>query len=154
MSSREQQFLEVYRRARVEDQRAYYERSAARAEAAHRQLLLTSAVLFGASGAVAVLAGTAVAGKLVWAILAAVLPAITTALSAYDGLYAFERVTKIYGDAAHNLRRIQLPRVEGTNDQAISAYVVRIEEILAKERGQWGQLAAEAAATPGEPPKP
>ena len=155
MSSREQEFLEVYKRARVDDQRSYYERSAAQSEAAHRQLLLTSAVLFGVSGAVAVLSGTDVAGKLVWAILAAILPAITTALSAYDGLYAFERITKIYRDAARNLRRVQVPPSQGRDaHEEISGYVNRIEQILAQERGQWGQLAEEARSKPGEPLKP
>jgi hypothetical protein len=146
MSSRQQQFLEVYRQARVEDQRGYYEHSAAKSEAAHRQLLLASAMLFGASGAVALLAGIEVPGKLVWAIFAAVLPAITTALSAYDGLYAFERVTKLYRDAARNLRRVQPPGIAVDEQTAVMRYVSEVERILDKERGQWGQLAAEAQA--------
>src|SRR5262249_17012485 len=76
VSAREQQFLEVYRKERADDQRNYYEKQAGRAQAAHRQLLAISAVVFGVSGAVAVLSGVDVQGKLVWAILAAILPAL------------------------------------------------------------------------------
>jgi hypothetical protein len=147
MSSRQEQFLEVYRLARVEDQRRYHEHVAARAEAAHRQLLLITALVFGVAGVVAVLSGLDIQGKLVWAVLAAVLPAATTVLSAYNGLYAFERVSKLSHDAARNLRRIQPPRIAHSDAQsAVSGYVIDVERILEKERGQWGQLAAEPQA--------
>jgi uncharacterized membrane protein len=148
VTSRERQFVELYRAARVEDQRGYYEQTAGRFAAAHRQLLLISAVLFGISGAIALLAGVDVPGKLVWAILAAVVPAITTAIAAYQGLFGFERVAKLYHDAARNLRRTQPPIVaDTTTTQAeIAAYVVEVERIFERERGQWGQLAAEPPA--------
>ena len=57
MSNRAQQFVEVYRQARVEDQRAYYLRSAGGYEAAHRQLLFTSSLVFGVSSGVCLIAG-------------------------------------------------------------------------------------------------
>ena len=145
MSARAQQFLELYREARVEDQRKYYLRTAQEFEAAHRQLLLTSSLVFGVSAAIALVAGLDVPGKLVWAILAAVLPAITTALAAYEGLYAFIRVSKLYTDAARNLRLVEAPNLSESADEqvAVAAYVAQIEEIFKRERGQWGQLAAE-----------
>ena len=148
MTTREQQFVEVYRQARVEDQRHYYDRTASRFEAAHRQLLLGSSVLFGISGTVAILSGIEIPGKLVWATLAAVLPAITTAIAAYEGLFAFQRVAKLYRDAAHNLRRIQQPAVEdaATAQAALEAYVAEVERVFERERGQWGQLGAEPDA--------
>jgi hypothetical protein len=40
-----------------------------------------------------------------WSALAAILPAISTALAAYVGLYAFEQQSKIYGDAARRVLR-------------------------------------------------
>jgi hypothetical protein len=151
MSSRQEQFLELYRLARVEDQREYYERTAANAEAAHRQLLLITAIVFGVSGAVAVLAGLDISGKLAFAVLAAVLPALTTVLSAYNGLYSFERVNKLSRDAARNLRRVQLPRIGEADPQAaVSWYVANIEQILENERGQWGQLGLELRAKQDE----
>jgi hypothetical protein len=141
-----EQFVEVYRQARVEDQRGYYERSASKFQAAHRQLLLTSAVVFGMSAAVGLIAGLDVPGKLVWAILAAILPAVTTVLSAYGGLYAFERIAKLYRDAARNLRRAETPNLSGAVDQraAVAQYVAEVEQVFTNERGQWGQLAVEA----------
>jgi SMODS and SLOG-associating 2TM effector domain 1 len=148
VTTREQQFVEVYRTARVEDQRRYYERAASGFEAAHRQLLLGSAVLFGISGTVAILSGLEIPGKLVWATLAAVLPAITTAIAAYEGLFAFQRVAKVFRDAARNVRRIQPPAVEDTAaaQAALEAYVAEVEQVFERERGQWGQLGAEPDA--------
>ena len=147
MSSRQEQFLEVYRLARMEDQRRYHEHAAARAEAAYRQLLLITAIVFGVAGGVAILSGLDISGKLVLAVLAAVLPAATTVLSAYNGLYAFERVSKLSRDAARNLRRIQPPRIAHADAQSVvSGYVLDVERILEKERGQWGQLAVEPQA--------
>jgi uncharacterized membrane protein len=148
VTSRERQFVELYRQARVENQRGYYERTAARFEAAYQQLLLLSAVLFGISGAIALLAGIDVPGKLVWAIFAAIVPAITTAIAAYQGLFAFERIAKLYRDAARNLRRLPPPIVGDTTSAqaAIAAYVADVERVFERERGQWGQLASEPTA--------
>lgn len=146
MSDRAQQFVEVYRQARVEEQRTYYEQSARKFQDAYRQLLLTSSVVFGLSAAVGLVAGLDVPGKLVWAILAAILPAVTTVLSAYEGLYAFERIAKLYRDAARNLRRVQAPSVSGADGEgaAVAQYVDEVEQVFTNERGQWGQLAVEA----------
>jgi hypothetical protein len=150
MNDRAQQFVEVYRQARLEDQRAYYERTAGRFQAAQRQLLLTSAIVFGISGTVGLIAGLDVPGKLVWAILAAILPAVTTVLSAYEGLYAFDRVAKLSRDAARNLRRVETPDLSaGVDERAVIAqYVADVERVFTNERGQWGQLAVE---NPSEP---
>jgi SMODS and SLOG-associating 2TM effector domain 1 len=150
VSNRAQQFVEVYRQARVEDQRNYYLRSAREYEAAHRQLLFTSSLVFGVSSAVGLIAGLDVPGKLIWAILAAVLPAITTVLTAYDGLYAFERIAKLYNDAVRNLRLVEAPTLSDPSEEraAVAAYVAQVEEIFKRERGQWGQLATEEPDRP------
>jgi hypothetical protein len=146
VSDRAQQFIEVYRVARIKDQGDYYARSAGRFQTAYRQLLLTSAVVFGLSAAIGLIAGLDIPGKLVWAILAAVLPAVTTVLSAYEGLYAFERIAKLYRDAARNLRRVEPPRLSDAVDEqvVIAQYVDEVEQVFTNERGQWGQLAVEA----------
>lgn len=147
MSRRARQFVDVYRASRVDDQREYYVRRSREFQAAHRQLLLVSSIVFGISGAVGLVAGLDVPGKLVWAVLAAVLPAITTALAAYEGLYAFERVSKLYGDAARNLRLSEAPELSDSADDpaAVAAYVTQVEAIFKRERGQWGQLTSEEA---------
>ena len=145
MNERERQFVELYRQARVEDQRGYYDRTAGRYEGAHRQLLLVSAILFGVSSTVALISGIDVPGKQVWAVFAAVLPAVTTAIAAYEGLFSFERVAKLYRDAARNLRRAQPPLIDdaATADAAVANYVAEVERIFERERGQWGQLGSE-----------
>jgi hypothetical protein len=142
-----EQFVALYQHARVEDQLSYYERRARQLQAAYRQVLLTSAVLFGASAAIGLIAGLDVPGKLVWAIFAATLPAITTVLSAYESLYGFERTSKVFGDAARNLRRVRPPTLADAADEraAVQAYVAEVEQILENELGQWGQLAAESS---------
>ena len=152
MSSRGQQFVDVYRQARVEEQRAYYASRAKVFQNAYQQLLLTSAVVFGISAAVAFVAGLDVPGKLVWAILAAIVPAVTTMLAAYGGLYAFERVAKLYRDAARNLRRVDAPDLSAVADErvAIAQYVAEVERIFTNERGQWGQLAVETPPEQGQ----
>ena len=98
------------------------------------------------SAAVGFIAGLDVTGKLVWAILAAILPAVTTVLSAYEGLYAFERIAKLYRDAARNLRRVEAPDLSRAVDEAaaVARYVDEVERVFTNERGQWGQLAVEA----------
>jgi hypothetical protein len=148
MTERERQFVELYRRARVADQWNYYEGKAREFEGAHRELLLGSAILFGLSSTVALVSGIEVPGKIVWAVLAAVLPAVTTAIAAYEGLFAFQRVAKLYRDAARNLRRTHPPIVDDTDtaQAAVDAYVLEVERIFERERGQWGQLGAKPQA--------
>ena len=153
VNDRDQQFARVYREARVDDQRRYYEDRARRFDSAHRQLLLISALVFGVSAAVSLLAGLDVPGKVVFAIVAAVLPAITTVLSAYEGLYAFDRIAKLYRDAARNLRRLDPPSLSGSGSEtaAVAEYVAEVEQVLASERGQWGQLAVDTAPEQARP---
>ena len=141
MSTRDEQFVEVYRQARVDNQRGFYECRVKTFDDAHRQLLLISSVVFGVSATVGLLAGLDISGKVVFAVIAAVLPAVTTVLTAYEGLFAFERVAKLYRDAARNLRRIDSPPAD--DPAAIASYVAEVERVFTNERGQWGQLAVE-----------
>jgi hypothetical protein len=85
-----------------------------------------------------------------WSILAVVFPALSTGLSAYNGLYAFERQAKLYGDAANALLRATAdspdlkPTMEATAFAvAVSAHVQQVEQILSGEQAQWGQLIGE-----------
>jgi hypothetical protein len=147
VSTRPAEVLDLYSAARVEDQRRYYKRRRSEFERAHGQVLILSAVLLGATSTVSGLAGVDIRGKLVWAILAAVLPALSTALAAYGGLFAFERLAKLYGDAVHNLGLIDAPDVSGLTDdraeEAVRTYVEQVEKVFETEQAQWGQLAAE-----------
>jgi hypothetical protein len=77
-------------------------------------------------------------------------PSCSTALAAYNGLYAFERQAKLYGDAANALLRaradspeVKLPMEDAAFADAVSAHVQQVEQILSGEQAQWGQLIGE-----------
>ncbi len=149
MSSRAEQVLQVYRAARVDDQLGYYEKRRTEYERAHGQLLVASAVLLGLTSTASALAGIEIGGKLIWAILAAILPALSTALAAYGGLFGFDRQAKLFTDAIRNLQLLEEPELsqmgdERQADEAVRQYVQQVEEIFRKEQAQWGQLAAES----------
>lgn len=149
--TREEQFLAVYGRCRVDDQLAFYKARVEEFTTARRQIALLAAVIFGLSSAVGVLAGLELEGKAVIAIFGVVLPAASTALTAYDALYGFERHAKLYADARRALVRLDPPEPE---PEAVARYVESVEGVLRTEGGQWGQLAADlAVAPPAERPK-
>jgi len=155
MSERNEQFLALYQQYRFEDQRGWYERRQAESEAAYGQVITLTGLLMVLAGTAAALASADVGGlKTLWAVLAVVFPAVSTALSAYNGLYAFERQAKLYRDAANMMLRTRAgapdlkPEItQAGYRRALSAYVNKVEGILRTEQGQWGQLISESAPT-------
>lgn len=151
MTERAKQYLALYRECRLEDQRRFYEGRQKEFETARDEVIwLTAFLMVLTAGAAALAAGNI--GKLqeLWSILAVVFPALSTALVAYDGLYAFERQAKLYGDAANALLRaradspdLKPPMDDAAFEAALSAHVQQIELILAGEQAQWGQLIGE-----------
>jgi hypothetical protein len=148
MAEREQQFLAVYQRYRFADQHAFYQRRLAEFQAAHHQALTLSAwLMFFASTAAALAATHALGWPPVWTLLAVVFPILSTAIQAYDDLYAFEQQAKLYQDAANALHRVRADapdlRPGLTKDEyrrGLAAYVEEVEDVLRKELSQWGQL--------------
>jgi hypothetical protein len=155
VSSRADQVLELYRAARLRDQLGYYENRRTQFERAHSQLLIASAVLLGTTSTVSALAGADIEGKLVWAVLAAILPALATALVAYGALFAFDRHAKLFADASRNLSLLEEPDLShATNrqaEEAVTNYVAQVEKIFRDEQSQWGQLASEAQTVESRP---
>jgi hypothetical protein len=155
VSSRAEQILELYRDERVQNQLRYYGSRRTQFDRAHGQLLIAAAVLLGATSTVSALSGTEIPGKVGWAALAAILPALATALAAYGALFAFERNAKLYGDAERNLGLLEEPDLSlAAADQAeevVRAYVDQVETIFRDEQAQWGQLAAEPQAGSDSP---
>jgi hypothetical protein len=151
MRERDQQFLALYRKHRFENQRAFYDGRRREFETARDQVLWLIAVFMVLTAAVAALASANVGGlKSLWSILAIAFPALSTALSAYNALYAFERHAKIYGDAANALLRaradspdLKPPMDDAAFQEALRAHVGQIEQILRSEQAQWGQLIGE-----------
>lgn len=158
MSERDEQFLDLYQQYRFEDQRGWYKSRRAEFEAAYSEVITLIGLLMVLAATVAALAVANVGElKTLWAVLAVVFPALSTALSAYNGLYAFERQAKLYRDAANMMHhaRADAPDLksgitEAGYRRALSAYVNKVEGILRKEQGQWGQLISEIE--PIEPP--
>jgi SMODS and SLOG-associating 2TM effector domain 1 len=151
MTERTQQYLSLYRQYRYEDQRAFYESREKEFEAAADEVIWLTAVLMVFTAGAAALAAADI-GRLhvLWSILAVTFPALSTALSAYNGLYAFERQAKLYGDAANALLRARAdsPDLKPAMDDtafaaAVSAHVQQVEQILSGEQAQWGQLIGE-----------
>jgi hypothetical protein len=141
------QLLALYRRCRVADQLKYYGERGSEFDAAVSQLGILSAIVLALGSTAAALAGAAVDGTPVWAVLAAVFPAIATALAAFGSLYAYEQQAKIYADAAKALRRLDRtpPDLAAAQDPAaaVSEFITVAEDVLRREQGQWGQLVSE-----------
>jgi hypothetical protein len=145
--SREALTLALYREARVDDQLRYYGATAAEYERANAQSVAVAAVLLSVTTLAGTLAGLDITGKLGWAVAAAVIPALSTALAAYEALFGFERVGKLYEDAVRSLRRVEVPDLAAAKDavdaaKKVADYAVAVETVLRNEQSQWGQLTA------------
>ena len=143
MTERDDDFLRFYQEHRVDDQLRFYLARRKLFDAAAGQLTALSAVLLALATAVGALGGTAVGPTELWSVLATVLPAASTALSAYGTLYAFEQQSKIYGDA---VRAALAARQHAGGDQAqVSATALAdmvrcVEGVFEQEQARWGQL--------------
>jgi hypothetical protein len=159
MNARDEQFLALYQRHRFKDQQGWYEQRRAEFDAAHSQVVTLTAGLMVLVAAAAALASADVGGlKPLWSVLAVVFPGLSTALAAYNGLYAFEQQAKLYRDAANTLFRagadvptLQQGLAETRYRDALRAYIEQTEGIFRREQGQWGQLVSEIK--PIEPPE-
>lgn len=151
MDNRHEQFLNLYQTCRHKDQAGFYLARCAEFERARRQAIITAGVLMLLTAMVSALTTTDLFWeKWVWAALSVLFPALSTALTAYNSLFAFEQQLKLYQDASRALGRAEadaygLRQAAGEDDypKRIEAYVRQIEEILRKEQGQWGQLTSE-----------
>ncbi len=158
MNEHDKQFLDLYQKYRYEDQKNWYEGRRVEFEAARDQVITLNVALMGLAAAAAVLAAADVFRlKALWAVLAVIFPVLSTAISAYDGLYAFERQAKLYQDAFNALLRVRADApdlkqgiTEAGYRSALSAYVNQVEAVSRREQGQWGQLMSEIK--PSEPP--
>lgn len=149
MSSEAEQFFQLYERYRHNDQIQFYRDRQKEFSHAQNQALTVSIGLI----LLAALAGALETIPLPWLklaclLLAASCPLLSTALTAYNTLYAFEQQAKLYQDAYYNLQkaRVLLPRTQqGVSEidfaKQLHTYVYEVEKILQVERGQWGQLA-------------
>ena len=148
MNPRTDQLLGFYREHRINDQLGFYTRRRASYDRAANQALALSAILLGFTTAVAALTGAHIGAAWLWAILATVLPAASTALTSYSSLYAFEQQSKIYGDAARAGRAAARPVADpdpasrSAEEDAVEL-IKRVEAVFRQEQAQWGQLTSQ-----------
>jgi hypothetical protein len=145
VTDRSDQVLALYDTCRFGEQLGWYRSRGELFDAAAAQAAVVSAVLLGLTSAASALAGASTGHPQLWTALAAILPALTTALAAYAALYAFDRQSKLYADASRALVAVRPPdlRVLTEADEraaAVSAYVESVEAVFRNEQGQWGQL--------------
>ena len=151
MSDRVEELRRFYGEHRIEDQLRFYTGRRSLFDRAMDQATALAAVLGGAATVVAVLAGTGTGSW--WTVLATVLPAAVTAVTAYSTLYAFEQQSKIYGDAARAVRvarhHVLTPGAPARSaEQETAEWVARVEAVFRQEQAQWGQLTSQIE-TPG-----
>ena len=143
MMDRQKQFIEFYQRHRVEDQLNYYHSRRKEFEAAQLQTSwLAGVVMILASGFAFLSASSIGPVPTLWRVLAAALPAVSAAVASFQRLFAFERLAKLYQDAATALRTIEGAPTDDS-EANLQAYVTKVERIFAREQGQWGQLTAD-----------
>ena len=151
MTERADDFAKLYEQDRFRYQLNWYRGRRADAERSRDQAIHAKWIL----STLAAIAGSVGAALPAWrtglAIAAAFLAAAATALAAYQSLYAFPRLAKLYQDAENSLAALNAaemafrPGLPATETQAL---VTRIEKVFAQENSQWGQLIQH---TVGEP---
>lgn len=143
MTERSAQFAALYAEDRIADQLGFYHRRRVEAEKARDQAIhakWTLSTLAAIAGSV----GAAVPGwRMGLAMAAAFLAAAATALTAYQSLYAFPRLAKLYRDAEMSLSALSGAGKELGSDltpEQTRVIIDRIERVFLQENGQWGQL--------------
>lgn len=144
-----EQFVQLYRLYRHEDQLTYYSKREAEFLNAQSQALWLSIGLIFLTALAGALESVALPWlKLLCLLIAASAPILSTAVTGYSTLYAFEQQAKLYRDARKNLEKIRahLPQIQeggdntGFSEQVIH-YVQDVEATFRAEQGFWGQLA-------------
>jgi hypothetical protein len=130
LSERNAEFVQFYRKHRIDDQLRFYRSRLDQFDRATGQSLFISAAILGFASGAGALAGTATGWASGWAAVAAILSAVSTALAAYVG-------------AVHAASRLRLDPDGLPGDQDISGLAERVEQALRREQSQWGQLTSQ-----------
>ena len=148
MTKREAEFVELYTQDRLLHQLDFYHKRRVEAESARDQAIGAKAVLLGLSAVAGVVGAAYPATRPAMAIAAAFLAALATALAAYQSLYAYPKLAKLYKDAETSLTALRALGLSAElNASELRARVELIETVFTKENGQWGQLAKHSQPT-------
>jgi hypothetical protein len=152
MTERADQFAELYKQDRFGYQLRWYRGRREDAERSRDQAIQAKWIL----STLAAIAGSVGAAVPAWrvelAIAAAFLAAVATALAAYQSLYAFPRIAKLYQDAENSLAALNAAEVAfrpGLPADETRALVEQAEKVFSRESSQWGQLIQHAVGEPG-----
>jgi hypothetical protein len=152
MTERAEEFAKLYQQDRFGKQLDWYRGRRTNAERARDQAIQAKWIL----ATLAAIAGSVGAALPSWrtdlAIAAAFLAAAATGLTAYQTLYAFPRLAKLYRDAENSLVALNAAQagfLSSLSPAEAQALVKQIEKVFAQENGQWGQLIQHAVGEPG-----
>ncbi len=149
MTDRNADFAALYTQDRLLDQLHFYNRRRVEAEAARDQAIGAKAVLLGLSAVAGVVGAAYPDIRSAMAIAAAFLAAMATALTAYQSLYSFPQLAKLYKDAEISLAALRASGLGAELEAGeIRARVELIETVFTQENGQWGQLAKDSHPAP------
>lgn len=142
----DKQFFELYQEHRFKDQLCFYKGAQKEFNCAKTEAVYGSITLIFLAGVAGIVASSVAIPwlKLLFLLLAAIFPIISTALAGYITLYGFEQQAKLYQDAIIKLHRAPVPQdnlAESEFARQLNDYVLKVEEIFQKEQDQWGQLA-------------
>jgi len=150
MTSRAAEFRDLYMKLRIADQLRWYKgRSKEYKRASQQAIGVRNALLILAAAAGFVGQFTTSRGTAALGVVAAVLAALAAAVTAYEALIGFAKLSKLYDDTVRNLSSAAIDWSDLGADDDMAAQFGKVEQIFRTENGQWGQLVPE-----GTPPDP
>ena len=155
MTSRNAQLTDLYLHYRLAEQQRFYRDRARQFQKARNQSRLTAAfLLFGASVAGALGGADVADARRWWAVAAGVLSALATALTSYEAVYGFDRLSRDYERTIGSLARVEarFPSEPGGRvTRAETAELIRAtESVLTGEVDTWSRQTARATIQPGD----
>jgi hypothetical protein len=156
MSTRNAQLTDLYLRYRLAEQQRFYRARAKLFQKARNQSrLLAAALLFCASVAGALGGADVADARRWWAVAAGLLSASATALTSYEAVYGFDRLSREYERTIGSLARVEAKfpsEAPGRITRAeTTALISRVELVLTGEVDTWSRQTAAATFQPGEP---
>jgi hypothetical protein len=152
MNDQESQGLNFYQAFRFDEQQRWYQMRADEYESAQRQAGLGSATFLVLSALAAALGVANVGGhRPLWAVGAAVMAAVSAAITSYAASFQYDTLAQSYERAADALGLIA-PERPGLDsiDGDIGSYVDRVEAILLGEVDSWRE---DVGTSRGAPPR-
>ncbi len=144
------QYVQAYKRYRLDEQRRWYGAKARIFERARRQVITVSAVLLVFAACFGALAAADASRRSQWAFVAAALAAVGTALTSFEAAFGLERYSRLYDDAQKSLAlaAADSPRPGeatrgGDEGERVQEFTDYVERILDDEADTWSHHSRE-----------